>query len=60
MMAHYELEWSMQGRAAIEADDADEAERILHDGLSTMDSSMMDEFDVDETTTDSVEEVEEQ
>lgn len=54
-MPRFELEWSMMGRAVIEADDADEAEQILHEGLSNLDSSMFEEVDVLDTTTDSVE-----
>lgn len=55
-MAMYELQWTCSGRAVVEADDSDEAERILHDGLIGFDTSMFEEFDVDETTTDEVEE----
>lgn len=55
-MPKFELQWTATGRALIEADDADEAEQLLHEGLLIMDSSMFDEFDVDETTTDDVEE----
>jgi hypothetical protein len=53
-MPKFALEWTVQGSAVIEADDADEAERILHDCLGNFDTSMMEEFDVLETTTDSV------
>lgn len=56
-MPQFELDWSMQGRALVEADDADEAEQILHEGLANLDSSMFDEIDVNETTTDDVQEV---
>jgi hypothetical protein len=55
-VARFELQWTISGRALIEADDADEAEKILHEGLANLDSSMFDEIDVDETTTDDVEE----
>ena len=53
-MAIYELEWTASGRASIEADDADEAELILHEGLANLDSSMFETVDVDETQTDSI------
>lgn len=55
-MALYELQWTASGRAVIEADDGDEAETILHEGLVNFDTTMFDEFDVDETSTDSCEE----
>jgi hypothetical protein len=45
----------MTGRAVIEADDADEAEQILHEGLSNLDSSMFEEVDVLDITTDAIE-----
>lgn len=54
-MPRFELEWSLTGRAVIEADDADEAEQILHEGLSNLDSSMFEEVDVLDITTDSIE-----
>lgn len=56
-MARFELEWTAQGRAVIEADDADEAETLLTEGLLNLDSSMFDEVDVEEVTSDSVEEM---
>lgn len=49
----------MYGRAVIEADDSDEAEQILHDGLASFDTGMFDQFDVDSTETVDVEPVEE-
>lgn len=52
-MASFELEWSLTGHAQIEADDADEAEQILQDGLLNLDASMFDSVDVDEVTVDS-------
>ena len=58
-MAQFELEWTMTGRAVIEADDSDEAEQILHESMAKLDSSMFEELDVDEITTDSVEPVDE-
>jgi hypothetical protein len=45
----------MYGRSVIEADDSDEAEQILHDGLSSFDTGMFDQFDVDSTETVDVE-----
>lgn len=56
-MARFELEWTMQGRCVVEADDADEAESILSDGLLNLDHSMFDEIDVEEVISDSVEEM---
>lgn len=56
-MAHFELEWSMYGRAVIEADDQDEAEEIMHTNLFNLDSGMFDEIDVDGVDTVSVEEL---
>ena len=56
-MPRFELEWSASGRATIEADDADEAEEILTEGLSNLDSSMFETVDVDETSADNTEEV---
>jgi hypothetical protein len=43
----FELEWSLQGRATIEADDRDEAENLLADGLLDLDSSMFETVTVD-------------
>lgn len=57
-MPKFDLEWAMYGRAVIEADDSDEAEQILHDGLSSFDTSMFEQFDVDSTKTTDVEPVE--
>lgn len=56
-MAHFELEWSMYGRAVIEADDQDEAEEIMHTNLFNLDSAMFDEIDVDGVDTVSVEQL---
>lgn len=53
-MPKFELEWSLQGTAKIEADDADEAEALLAEGLSNLDSTMFDEVDVDEVTVDTI------
>jgi len=47
----------MTGRAIIEADDADEAELILQEGLANLDATMFDEFDVNDVSTDSAERV---
>lgn len=58
-MPEFELEWSMQGRATIDADDRDEAENTLADGLMELNSFMFNSFDVDEVTVDQVEEVDE-
>lgn len=55
-MPKFELEWSTQGRATIEADDPDEAEDILQDGLMVFDTSMFESVDVNEITIDAVEE----
>jgi hypothetical protein len=59
-MAQFELDWSMVGRATIEADDADEAELILTDNLINFDTSMFDGVDVDEVTVDSTEAVDDE
>lgn len=56
-MPRFEVEWSAQGRAVIEADDADEAETLLSEGLRNLDHSMFDEVDVEEVASDSVEEL---
>jgi hypothetical protein len=53
----FELEWSLQGRATIEADDRDEAENLLADGLLDLDSSMFETVDIDTVTVDAVEEL---
>lgn len=53
----FELEWSLQGRATIEADDHDEAENLLADGLLDLDSSMFETVDIDTVTVDAVEEL---
>lgn len=58
-MAHFEIEWTMTGRAIIEADDVDESELILQEGLANLDASMFDEFDVNDVSTDSAERVDE-
>lgn len=55
-MPRFELEWTITGSAVVEADDADEAEQILVEGLGNLDSSMFEEVDVLETSVDSVEE----
>lgn len=55
-MALFELEWTLQGRAVVEADDSDEAEQLLAEGLTNLDSSMFEEVDVDDITVDAVEE----
>lgn len=47
----------MSGSAVIEADDAEEAEQLLGEGLVNLDASMFDEIDVDEVTADSTEPV---
>jgi len=56
-MAQFELEWTMTGRSIIEADDVDEAELILQEGLANLDTTMFDEFDVNDVSTDSAERV---
>lgn len=53
-MPKFELEWSLTGRAVVEADDADEAEDILNDSLLSLDSTMLEEVDVYEVTVDGV------
>lgn len=52
-MPLFELIWNMEGRAVIEADDADEADEILQEGLENLDSSMFDEVNVNDVTTKS-------
>lgn len=54
-MPLYELEWSMQGKAVIEADDPDEADELLQAGLENLDSSQFEEVDVHDVTADSCE-----
>jgi len=48
-MALYEVKWTARGSATVEADDADEAERLVSEGLTYFDTSQFEEFDVDET-----------
>lgn len=57
-MPRFDIEWAMYGRAVVEADDSDEAEQILHDGLSSFDTSMFEQFDVDSTETNDIEQAE--
>jgi len=53
-MAKFEVHWTAEGSAVIEADDPQEAEDLLHDGLRVLDTSMFESFDVDDTTVESV------
>lgn len=53
-MPKFELEWSLTGRAVVEADDADEAEDILSDSLMGLDSTMLEAIDVYEVSIDGV------
>lgn len=55
-MPMFRVHWTARGDALIEADDANEASDILQDSLETLDSSMFEQVDVDEITTDSVKE----
>lgn len=54
MPKKFELEWSLSGRAVVEADDSAEAEDILSDSLLGLDSTMLEEVDVYEVTIDGV------
>lgn len=56
-MALFEVRWHSAGRAVIEADDAEEAEQILDEGLMILDSSMFDSLDVDYVDVDKVKEL---
>lgn len=56
-MSLFEFEWAAYGRTVIEADDPDEAEQILHDGLASFDAGMFDQHDVDSTETLEVSEI---
>lgn len=48
-MGLYEVEWSARGTATVEADDLDEAEQLVTEGLRYFDTSQFEEFDVDDT-----------
>lgn len=48
-MAMFEVEWSARGTVTVEADDADEAEQLVTEGLGYFDTSQFEQFDVDET-----------
>lgn len=48
-MALYEVRWSAQGTSTVEADDPDEAEQLVTEGLQYFDTSQFEQFDVDET-----------
>lgn len=45
-MKFYQLDWTVEGTAVVEAEDAIEAQEILADGLSKLDSSMFEMIDV--------------
>ena len=53
----FRIEWSMNGSAVIEADDEDEAEVLLHEGLENFETVAFEQFLVAEVSTDSVEPV---
>lgn len=50
-MPQFEVEWAMYGRTVVEADDSDEAEQIVHEGLSDFDAGMFEQHDVDSVDT---------
>lgn len=54
-MPRFDLEYAIYGHVVIEADDANEAEQIMHDGLSSFDTSMFEQFDVDQVETNDIE-----
>lgn len=54
-MPRFELEYAIYGRVVIEADDSGEAQQIMHDGLSAFDTSMFEQFDVNEVEVNDVE-----
>ena len=55
-MATFEIDWSCQGRVTVEADDRDEAEQLVTEGLYNFDTTMFESFDVDEASVDEVKE----
>lgn len=48
-MALFEVEWAARGTATVEADDLDEAEQLVTEGLRYFDTSQFESFDVDDT-----------
>jgi hypothetical protein len=55
MVPKFEVEWTMQGWAVVEADDTEEAKQILHEGLVNLDTAWFEQFDVTNARTESVE-----
>lgn len=52
----FKVEWTMVGETVVEADDADEAETLVCDGLSNLDHTQFESIDCEEVTIDSTEE----
>lgn len=51
-MAFFELSWSAEGTATVEADDLAEAESILDNALTEFSTMDLETFSVDDTTVD--------
>jgi len=45
-MERFTLDFTLSGRAVVEADDREEAETLLVDGLGNLDASMFEEVDI--------------
>lgn len=48
-MPRYEVRWSANGTAAVEADDADEAEQLISEAITNFETVMLDSVDVENT-----------
>lgn len=57
-MARYEIQWSASGMMVVEADDQDEAEALAEEALMNLDTVMVDEFNTDKFSADSIDELE--
>lgn len=56
-MPIFKVEWTMTGDVTVEADDADEAEGLVAEGLTNLDHTQFESIDCDEVTIDSTEEL---
>lgn len=48
-MPRYEVRWSANGTASVEADDADEAEQLISEAITNFETVMLDSVDVENT-----------
>lgn len=55
-MPMFKVEWTMAGDAVVEADDADEANVLVTEGLRNLDHSQFESIDCDEVIIESTEE----